>query len=295
MELLINILPQDIVKYVISKYYKYYTKSQNLDISSLNIFGYETIAYDNINKLIYFCENISFDDTYLHDEYHIYNFKTNEWTNTNCMLSTIYETHLNITYRMEQIVNNVILLIFSNTYNKFSAVLLDNNIGKRKETSILDNNVIIEKIGIRSAIIDNMYIYVISQKEIIMYTLSGHYYKTFRISDEIELAHKNVFVSNNYFVIVYYYKKFIDVYSLTTFKKICRHSLKKKSVTLIKTHNDFIYMYYRDLNKIEIHDIITFEHIHTISISDDIYTIEISNNVLFGISDTFKKIYMYFF
>jgi len=264
-----NIIPKDIIKYVIMKYYKYYNKRQRLKLN--RIFGnksqmeFYNILFSN-NKIIFIQEKKT---EYLPDEHYIYDFsKLNLLKNRN--------------------LGNFIITINN---NKIISAIKHNKIEIFDKTLLTRSIIEINPLNINY--IDNNFIYYYYS----IVNVNGEIEFTLNIIDIISLKIRNIilkysddiycseiFSTDKYLYLTYKFITDDNIMRVVIYDKYTLEEIKKCSIDecyLIVVNNDLFYVICEDKKCINILNAFTLEHLHVLKFKQNIIHSYSNNNVIF--------------
>jgi len=266
MDIIKNILPKDIIKYVIMKYYKYYNSKQKFSFEEIFNDKLKRL-FDNIlfsNKGIIFIV-ISRNDTCTLYKHYIYNLKKIK-----------YQKNKNYLNRILYISGDTIISAIDDK----SIEIFDTTLSK--QTIIQDKPINFENIDKNFVyLIDNYPLY--GKKSNSCCTILN--YNNLQIVNSIPLSSGNSYftceckISDNYLYLIYDYYAIrkIRIYNKHTLTKLKEYNWSMEPGILI--NNDLLYSI--DKYSVSIYNAITKEYLYNLKFKQKITDVYSNDNVVF--------------
>jgi len=284
-----NVIPKDVIQYVILKYSQYlkFERKFKLDINE-KIDNIWNLIYDNINKLAYVhlvCLN------YNKSIKCVYNLSENKLKLVSLKndLPSRLTNHVNIR-------DNIVNILPINKNEPPKIVISKNWLLNIYENKKVDNKFIelhLPKIEINNVSITPTTLYILDRNtnDIYIYSIIDHTYKIIKncISKTIPFYHIIMLKHSANYLYLYRIGK-MYVYSLKTLNKINEYTFNNGYTKLIK--DDILYLFNPSKQNIQIYNAITFEKLERINLKFRI--VYLSNNRIFCTSKDFKTIRIYF-
>jgi len=264
MQILSNVLPKDVLHYIVLPYYRKYISKEKHNELPIDMHYYTPVLYDGISLVLF-----NFFSKTKH-KYIYYNIKKNKCKFLNEYL--MRKKCKTVSYITKK---HWILRCYDPDTPRTDQFILTNPFKKKGED--IEITMYDTEPRFYNIVCDDKYIYVLRKNVLEVYTLTGEHYKTIQFQGNSYLAggYINQTCSSRNYLYVFNNGDIgnicninCNVYSKRTFNKV-----NAWNFTCYNAHHacdyifdsDFVYIVRRYSKKIKIHNALTFEYLYTIT------------------------------